>query len=131
RLHPRHLLCRLRPLSGPVHRPPVVDVDDGRRCPRPVLPDARHEAPVAGGPGVGHDHPVGRLLLLAHPHEADLDHGTTTFSSEDNRGRLQQPAYTPGSPGKRGRLPPAPVICFIIPWTILNCLRRAFTSWVV
>jgi len=37
----------------------------------------------------------------------------------------------PGRPGKRPRFPPAPAICFIIPWTILNCLSRALTSWVV
>src|SRR5437764_3868560 len=41
------------------------------------------------------------------------------------------PGMPGGRPGKRGRLPPAPDICFIIPWTILNCFRRAFTSWVV
>src|SRR5207237_3780142 len=46
-------------------------------------------------------------------------------------GEGYMPGMPGGRPGKRGRFPPAPAICFIIPWTILNCLRRAFTSGVV
>src|SRR6185503_2209216 len=57
----------------------VVDVDHRRLLARLVGADDLDEPAVAGRTGIRGDHPVGGLLLLAHPHEAELDH--VDFSS--------------------------------------------------
>jgi len=67
-----HLLARLRALAEPGENLLVGDRERGGLLTRPVLAEDLDVAPIARRPAVGHDDPVRRLLLLAHPHEADL-----------------------------------------------------------
>ena len=62
-------------LVQPGHGLVVVDGDDRRLAAGVVGADDLDEAAVAGRTGVGGDDAVGRLLLLAHPHQAELYHG--------------------------------------------------------
>src|SRR5437588_413396 len=66
---PRWLGTLAQPLDGLV----VVDVDFGGLGPGRVEPDALDETPVAGRPGIRSHDAIGRLLLLAHALEAELD----------------------------------------------------------
>src|SRR3546814_14190250 len=80
-LFPYPALCRsglggLGTVLEPVHGALVVDLDQRGVAAGVVVPDDLDEPTVTGGTGVGGDDAVGGLLLLAHPHEAELDgHG--------------------------------------------------------
>src|SRR5438552_2883839 len=63
---------RLRSLLQPGDRLLVVDLDAGRLEPRLIGAQDLDEPPVAGRPSVGRDQPIRRLLLLSHPHQAEL-----------------------------------------------------------
>ena len=75
-----HRLGGLGALAEPVHGLVVVDTD--RRGIGSGVVDTHDldESSVTGRPGVGRHHAVGRLLLLAHPHQAELDgHSFSSF----------------------------------------------------
>src|SRR5258705_402091 len=113
----------------------LVDVDDRRVLAGAVVADDLDEATVAGGTGVGDDDTVGGLLLLSHPHKADL-HGHVRWfpleygvrAKEAPAGRISVLSQRPGT-GRRGILPLATdrIICC----TILNCLSIPLTSAVL
>src|SRR5205085_2826031 len=120
-----HGLGGLGALAQPFDGLVVVDVDLGRLGPRRVEPDALDEAPVAGRAGVGGDDAVGRLLLLAHALEAQLDGHLSPRPGPPMSGSCDISSLAPRSP-----LGPLPSI-FIIFWTSLNCFSSWLTSVVV
>src|SRR6266702_1595733 len=71
---PRDGLARLGALADPLLGARAVDLDEGWLPPGVVAADALDEPPVAGRARICHDHPVGRLALLADSSEPDLDH---------------------------------------------------------
>src|SRR5207248_6909628 len=75
-----HGLGGLGPLAQPLDGLGIVDEDGRGVLAGLVRAEDLDEPAVAGRAAVGRHHPVGRLLLLAHPHEAELHcHAVSTF----------------------------------------------------
>src|SRR5438309_2320532 len=68
-----HPLRRPRPPPEPVHRLLGVDLHRRGLGPRVIRPEHLDEPSVARRGAVCRHHPVGRLLLLSHSHEPELD----------------------------------------------------------
>src|SRR5262249_59642303 len=128
-------------VTQPVQSALVVDADERRLLPGCVLPQDLDETAVARAAPVGDDDAVGRLLLLADAHQADLDGQNQKTPVREGRGSLGQSSGNPGIPpagifGMRPRLPFLPLrampgMPFIICCTCLNCFSSWLTSFVV
>src|SRR5438105_983926 len=132
---PGHRLRGLGPLADPFERPGAVDLDEGRLPHGVVAADVLDEPPVPRRSGVGDDHAVAGLALLADATKSDLDHGPSVAGSRNEV--RNRPRYRPRPGGRlkaprRPFLPPPFVIDFIILRTASNCLSSSLTSrtWV-
>src|SRR5438270_5708396 len=101
-----HPLGRPRSSGQPVDSPVVVDLHDRGLGPGFVGAQHLDEAAVTGGGGVGHHDAVGRLLLLSHSHQSELDGHCSPLWSVCVWCRRVSEVYSPppgGIPGRPGR----------------------------
>src|SRR6266542_1380982 len=145
-----HRLGGLGPLGEPVARLVGVDLDPGGLHVRVVDTDVLDEPPVARAARVGHHDAVVGRLLHSHAHQADLDCHDLVRSSVGvarpsrcgsavprRAGRRRDSVKQQGDavylviPSLRRRLGLMPASCFIMRRASSNCLRTAFTCWVV
>src|SRR5579883_705712 len=96
---PRHAVARLGPIRQPTLSLGRVDHYGRRLGARVVVPQDVQKRAVAGGAGVGHDHPIGRLLLSARAAQANSQHtcfltvGTTGSDAWRGPARTTIPCY--------------------------------------